>query len=321
LAVQSGPEVTVVIATRNRHDFLAAALESALRQEEVDLEVIVVDDGSTDETPALLAGFDDPRVRVIRNERSAGVARSRNEGIREARGRWVAFLDDDDTWAPVKLRAQLDAARVRKAAFVWAGVIVVDGRGAVLRIDPAPEADGIERNLLRRNVIGTPSTVVARADLLRRLGGFDERLSIIEDWDLWIRLAAEGIGASCPDLLVGYRVHSMSSHVVNVDRVAAEFRYLARKHRSAAAAQGVEIDMRWLRAWVASAFLRSGRRFRPAAMYLAVGIRYQDAGSLDAALRTALGPRIVGSLQRGKRRLLRGSAEVMELPDWLRLGG
>ncbi|HWC32537.1 MAG TPA: glycosyltransferase family 2 protein, partial [Actinomycetota bacterium] len=127
------PEVTVVIPTRDRWSLLAtAALPAALVQEDVDLEVVVVDDGSRDETPERLAELTDPRLRVIRNLEPLGVAQARNAGIAAARGRWLAFLDDDDLWSPRKLRTQLDAARAAGASFVYAGVINVDEYGSAL---------------------------------------------------------------------------------------------------------------------------------------------------------------------------------------------
>ncbi|MBV8991348.1 MAG: glycosyltransferase family 2 protein, partial [Solirubrobacterales bacterium] len=87
-----------MIPTRNRWPFLSHTLASALAQESVSLEVVVVDDGSDDQTPERLPAVGDPRVRVFRHERGLGVARARNKGIEEARGAWIAFLDDDDTW-------------------------------------------------------------------------------------------------------------------------------------------------------------------------------------------------------------------------------
>src|SRR5215218_5096689 len=99
------PDVTVVIPTMDRWRLLSErALHSALTQEQVDLEVVVVDDSATDETAIGIAGLNDERVRVIRHEQPQGLQRARNVGIAAARGDWVAFLDDDDVWAPWKLR-------------------------------------------------------------------------------------------------------------------------------------------------------------------------------------------------------------------------
>lgn len=103
-------DVSIVIPTRNRAVFLSHALKSALRQRDVTFEVIVVDEASTDQTPTLLAAVDDRRVRVIRHDVVRGLPAARNHGADAARGDWLAFLDDDDLWAPDKLLRQLEAA-------------------------------------------------------------------------------------------------------------------------------------------------------------------------------------------------------------------
>ena len=96
-------EVTVVVPTRNRAAMLRQALRSVAAQRGVDLEAVVVDDGSTDATPAVVTAIGDRRLRLVRHQRPQGVSTARNRGVAEARGRWVAFLDDDDVWAPEKL--------------------------------------------------------------------------------------------------------------------------------------------------------------------------------------------------------------------------
>jgi hypothetical protein len=102
--------VGVVIPSRDRWPFLRTAVASALAQAEVDVRVVVVDDGSTDATPAELRAVRDPRMRVIRLERTEGVSRARNAGLAHVDAPWVAFLDDDDVWAPRHLSAMLAAA-------------------------------------------------------------------------------------------------------------------------------------------------------------------------------------------------------------------
>src|SRR5947209_3023883 len=102
-----GPEVTVVIPTHNRRARLAVTLRTALEQVDVDHEVVVIDEASSDGTADFLAAVHDRRVRVVRHEPAQGLPAARNAGIAVAQGRWVAFLDDDDLWAPDKLASQL----------------------------------------------------------------------------------------------------------------------------------------------------------------------------------------------------------------------
>ena len=119
------PDVAVIIPTRGRSQLLGTTLHCALHQVGVELEVIVVDDGSTDDTAALLTRHDDDRLRVLRNDTPQGVSAARNRGIAHARSRWVAFLDDD-LWAPDKLSAQLKAAEAAGLGWVYAGDVNVD---------------------------------------------------------------------------------------------------------------------------------------------------------------------------------------------------
>src|SRR5678816_1662061 len=102
--------VSVVIPTRNRSALLAMTLRSVLHQKSVDLEVIVVDEASTDETATMLAAVTDTRLRVIRHDTPQWLAAARNHGAIEANGQWLAFIDDDDLWAPDKLVRQVEAA-------------------------------------------------------------------------------------------------------------------------------------------------------------------------------------------------------------------
>jgi glycosyltransferase involved in cell wall biosynthesis len=168
------PDVSVVIPTHNRSGLLALTLRSALRQHGVDLEVVVVDDGSTDGTAAAVERLADPRVRMVRHATPLGVSSSRNAGIAEARGRWVAFLDDDDLWAPDKLARQLEAAEAARRSWVYAGTVNVDDRLRVLEGGPPPPPERVPELLNRYNPVPAgASNVMVRADALGRVGGFD----------------------------------------------------------------------------------------------------------------------------------------------------
>jgi len=219
-------DVTVVMATKDRCPYLEQALDSVLAQEDVRLELIVTDDGSSDGTPALLASIADPRLTVIRHEQPTGTSVARNRGIAAARGPWTAFLDDDDLWAPQRLRAQLDGAG--DAVLAWCGQLLVDRRRAVVGALPAPAVGEVARHLPDRSLIGGPSAVLARTDALREAGGFAGDLRALNDWDLWLALAALGPGHAVADLLVGYTVHETNmfrsdpaGQMRDLDRLAA----------------------------------------------------------------------------------------------------
>jgi glycosyltransferase involved in cell wall biosynthesis len=280
------PEVTTVIPTRNRwHMLSTSALPSALEQEAVEHEVIVVDEGSSDETAAELAKLEEARLRVIRHDSPRGVAQARNAGIVAAQGAWVAFLDDDDLWSPRKLRRQLDAAGEIGASFVYAGAAWLDERRHFLHALAPPDPDGLAARLLRGNEIWAGgSNVVVRTEVARRLGGFDERLFQLADWDLWIRLALDGRAAALDEILVGYVVQPESMLLTDRRDVFPEFRYLVEKHREAAARLGGGPDAGKFGRWVAAGHLRAGRRGAAARIYAQSAFATRDPGLLFRAL-------------------------------------
>jgi glycosyltransferase involved in cell wall biosynthesis len=293
--VPDTPEVSVVIPTRSRWRLLStAALPSALEQQDVALEVIVVDDGSRDETPARLAELDDPRLAVIRHETSRGVAAARNAGIRAARGRWVSFLDDDDLWSPRKLRAQVDSAEAAGAVFAYSAGGGLDASRTFLFAVPPPDPVTVTRELLRWNVIWCGcSNVLARADVVADLDGFDERLVQLADWDLWIRLALAGPAAATTEILVGYVMHDESMLLTDRREVFPEMDYLVEKHREAARELGVVPDEALFTRWVARGHRRAGRRAQAARTYVRGARRHGDLGAIPRALLSFAPERIV----------------------------
>ncbi|MFO7573290.1 MAG: glycosyltransferase family 2 protein [Gaiellaceae bacterium] len=316
-----GPEVSVVIPTRDRWELLSrTALRSALGQEDVEHEVIVVDDGSSDGTAERLAELDEPRLRVVRHEQGKGVAQARNAGIAAARGEWVAFLDDDDLWSPRKLRLQIDAAQAASAVFVFAGSVWVDDELRFLHGHALPDPAALAPALLRWNVVwGGCSNVIARTDLLRELGGFDEELFQLSDWDLWIRLALAGPAAAVDDVLVALVMHRESMLLVDRRDVFVEFDRLVARHADAEARFGVKPDRVLFARWVAAGHLRAGRRRAAARTYLR-GTR--NVGNVVRAGGAMLGPRVMraGSAVLGRvpRRDTAGHGTASE-PRWLDL--
>src|SRR4051794_24489754 len=175
--------VTVVIPTRGRWRTLSTgALPSALAQEGVDLELVVVDDGSVDGTASGLAALDEERVRVVRHERRLGLARARNAGIAAARGEWVAFLDDDDLWPPWKLRTQLELAAAAEASLVYSPALYVGDGGRSVELVPAIDPSELESRLLAGEAIPAGgSNVLVGTHAIRRVGGFDEQITHLGD--------------------------------------------------------------------------------------------------------------------------------------------
>jgi glycosyltransferase involved in cell wall biosynthesis len=184
------PTISVVIPTYNSAHFLREAIASVHAQEWPALEIIVVDDGSTDETETVVKALShSAEVRLLRQE-NAGAASARNMGIAAATGDWVAFLDVDDLWLPGKLAAQFAELEKRaNATFSYTDVTLRFASGEKSDLECGKAEQPLLRQLLGGNLIATPSVVVRR-DCLQKVGLFDVRLRTGEDWDMWMRLAA-----------------------------------------------------------------------------------------------------------------------------------
>jgi glycosyltransferase involved in cell wall biosynthesis len=286
----SGPDVTVVIPTRDRWPLVRRAVSCALRQVDVRVEVVVVDDGSADRTTKHLRAITDPRLKVLRLPTSQGGARARNAGIAEARGRWVAFLDDDDIWSPHKLRLQLAMARAVRAGFAYSRAVCVEAPGTVTRLMALPSPGSLPVRLRRTNVVPAgASNVVVRRSLVRRVGGFDERLDHLTDWDLWIRLAETAPAVACDEVTVGYVQHASNRYKTAAPFVDAELEYLAAKHHSARLAAGAEFDAAHLARGAAFGYLRAGQRVAAASVYLRSAIAHRNPGNAVRAAGALLG--------------------------------
>lgn len=185
------PLVSVVIPAYNHARFLRESVDAALSQTYKPLEVIVVDNGSTDETPNLDLGTG---VRLIRLEKNAGPSAARNAGVREARGEVVAFLDGDDLMSAdcVAVRAQMLQADP-SAGMVVGSLRIVDEAGAVLRIDPLTSPPRMETTYEQALVeMSCPTCgLLVRKSAFEAIGGFDESLWVAEDTDLLLRMAAK----------------------------------------------------------------------------------------------------------------------------------
>ncbi len=309
-AEDGGPEVTVIIPTRDRRAFLRQSVNDALGQLEVAVEVVIVDDGSTD--PDALDDVErlDERIHIVRHRTRCGVARARNTGIRNARGKWLAFFDDDDRWSPVKLRSQLDAATAAGALWAYGGAVTIDAEDRVLFAASAPDEASIMQWLMAFNALpGGCSNAIARADVIRTVGGFDERLALIADWDLWIRLAEVGPPAAVGELLVGYRLHRDNMHVRNVDAIDGELAYIAGKYPTTRLGEPLHPDLSVFLAWHGNANRRAGNRGTAAHLFLRRLRLTHDSADLLRVGAALLGERLTRSLRRRR--------PALDRPWWL----
>ena len=195
-SLQAKPLVSVVIPAFNRADLIGRAIESVARQTYADIEIIVADDASTDNTAAVVGAIQDPRVRYLNSERNAGASAARNMGIHAASGDFVAFLDSDDVWMLNKLELQLAAVRQHPdwgSVVCYTQAIVDNGKTSELmpiraKRDSEPVADYV---LGHEGLIHTSSLMLSRKLAASTLFPVDQKTH--EDWDVFLRLEQKGV--------------------------------------------------------------------------------------------------------------------------------
>jgi glycosyltransferase involved in cell wall biosynthesis len=205
------PKVSVVIPTYNHEQFIGQALESVFSQTFRDFELIVVNDGSPDDTEEVLRPhIESGKIQYIRQE-NQGVAAARNRGAAEARGEYLAFLDDDDCWPPDKLEWQV-------AIMESSDIVMVAGRNDSERLPATDKSLSKEPYLLlktaalfRQNTIGSPGQTLIRRVAFDAVGGFDHNIWGVDDYDLWIRLSHEGQIQKHSKLALFYRFHDTNA--------------------------------------------------------------------------------------------------------------
>jgi glycosyltransferase involved in cell wall biosynthesis len=208
------PLVSVVIPAFNAETTIERSVQSVRAQTYPNIEIIIVNDGSKDCTAAIVKTFRDKRIRLLNLDYNQGAAAARNHGIAISKGAFIAFLDADDEWHPEKLGLQVDAIRRdEETILVTCNSVLVGLKGDILSHGHLkhPPLGGREgwKGLLRENFIPTPTAMVRRRDL-EKVGGFNERLPVGEDLDLWIRLSLLGSVCVLQETLVTIHVLSDS---------------------------------------------------------------------------------------------------------------
>jgi Glycosyl transferase family 2 len=232
-----GPRITVVIPTHDRPSDLRRAIRTVRRQTLSDWELVIVDDGSPEPVTLDPDARDDHRITLIRHPSRLGVSDARNTGIAHAKAPWIAFLDDDDLWWPGKLAAQLAEATARGKDFVFTGRYTVDRAGKIISVrGPAP-TENLTRTLLFRNQVGEPSTVMVRRDMLISAGGFDTSLSVIADWEMWVRLSCISAPLAMPDMTAAIVYHPNSMQMSQARRIPLEVEAMRQRHADLLAAE------------------------------------------------------------------------------------
>lgn len=207
ISTEKIPDVSVVMPVFNGAEYIREAIESLLGQTMTNFELIVVNDGSTDDSAAIVASYNDPRIRLIDRAVNLGLTITRNEGVSAARGEFIAMLDCDDVALPARLEKQLAYMQHHpECGLLGSWFYLIDQNGQVEREQRVVfESAQIPVNLLFHNVFGQ-STVMLRRSLLPE-GPYREEFPPAEDYDLWVRLADRHSVANLPETLVKYRIH------------------------------------------------------------------------------------------------------------------
>ncbi|CAD5243164.1 glycosyltransferase [Thermococcus camini] len=203
------PAVSVIIPTYNRDELLRRAIESVLNQSFDDFEVLVVDGARSESTRELIRSFGDGRIRYV-PQRGKGIANARNLGVLKARGKFIAFLDDDDRWRRDKLELQMEAFRElpRDYGLIYtAFTYYYLERGRILGIKHPRASGDVYRHMLRDNITGT-STIIVRRECFKKAGLFRESFPTCEDWDMWLRMSKICRFGAIDEPLVDYSIHS-----------------------------------------------------------------------------------------------------------------
>jgi glycosyltransferase involved in cell wall biosynthesis len=239
------PRISVIVPAYNAAVYLPHAIDSVLAQTYLSWEIVIVDDGSTDNTRAVVESYRpklQDRLRYIRQP-NRGVSAARNTGIRAARGEFIALLDADDVWLPRRLERGVKAMDADPdAGLVHARVARIDTRGSVtgqLKVEPKYLSGRIARHIYTRHAHLICTTVMFRKSCLETTGWFDEAMQVTEDRDLWFRIALRYKVAYIDEVSAYYRL-SPSSTTANLERLLKGQLYFVAKHHKSGAASRLE---------------------------------------------------------------------------------
>ncbi|MHC5742780.1 MAG: glycosyltransferase family 2 protein [Nostoc sp.] len=229
------PKVSIVIPAYNSLKFLPETMESVFKQTFKDFEVLVVNDGSSDDTEHWVSQIADPRVKLITQE-NQGLSGARNTGIAHASGEYIAFLDADDLWEPTKLEKQvLCLEENSEIGLVYTWVALIDENGNFTgRVFKNYAENDVWHKLIEHNIVESGSVAMVRRQCFDTCGVFDRNLrSFVEDWDMWLRIASRYPFKVMKEPLVYYRQHSTSASK-NWEAMARSFEIVIEKAFSAA---------------------------------------------------------------------------------------
>lgn len=206
------PVVSVIIPTFNRSKLLQKAIESVLQQTLKNFELIIVDDGSKDNTKELVLqyGKKDPRIRYFYHK-NRGLSASRNRGLKESKGKYIALLDDDDIWLKDKLKKQIEVFKtsdLNKLGVVYSYTYIINEHGRIVNLRKRNFRGDLFTDLLGgQKILGGGSAILIKKEVFQKVGQFDENLRSCEDWDMWSRISVYFQFDLVHEPLIKKRVH------------------------------------------------------------------------------------------------------------------
>lgn len=239
------PTVSVVIPTHNRSNYLKRAIDSVLGQSFQDFELIIVDDNSDDDTEDVVHSYSDKRIKYLKNTKNLKATKSRNIGICNAKGKYIALLDDDDYWYPHKLEKQIDKIfqSNKNLGFVYSGFSIVLQKNNTIFMNIYPQKKGkVFKDIINFNILGSPTPLI-RKDLLLRAGLFDNSFKSAQDWDLWIRLSMLTEFDYVDEILACYVIHEnqistgLLNKIESISMIINKYKYYYEKDPYALASQ------------------------------------------------------------------------------------
>ena len=294
------PQISVIIPTKDRVDFIAEAIKSVLKQTYQDFEILIIDGSSTNAAHNIIRNFTDARILYFPQIGKKSLAGARNQGISESHGQFIAFLDDDDLWMPRKLEKQVAVLRQNESyGLVYTSrSYVMQSDGKVIGVYFRPTVDGcIYPQILEGNLVGNCNGVIARKKCFET-ELFDENLLALEDWDMWIRLGKKFSFKPIDEPLEVYRLHlkRMTRGYYQVLR-ATKIIFNKRSEDIHSSTNSYEASRCW-HLLLGLAYLQSGYEATARKEYaIAIRMNPYSVGAYIRFLLSFIGPRLYNSIQ------------------------
>ena len=215
------PKVSIILTTYNGEKYITQAIESVFLQTLSDFELIIINDASMDDTEKIISNLanKNSRIKYFKNKTRLGFRKCLNQGLREAKGKYIARIDDDDIWDSQKLEKQIDFLEKNpEHVLIGSGAIFIDENGKELyRFLPPEKDEEIRQCILSRNPF-IHSSVLFLAEAAKKFGGYNDTLAENEDFDLWLKLGTIGKFYNLPEYLIKFRTPSLKANIANIRR-------------------------------------------------------------------------------------------------------